>query len=595
MDEPKLANICFCCLTENGQFKNMTEEAFISSQIKVQFVEGYTICSGISPSTDDEPTINICCTCEYKLKLSYEFRELCRTSYKTLTDRTAVVDVKREVVSDSEDAVIETVYLRDSFTEKHTNEKAPPKIEDDVDSMSSDDLYDPTEWSKSDKIKLIPEGTSVANVEAHFVCYHCDQVLKTHNEFVKHRNQHTVGKRHGSLRRVCNLCQADVSSYYKHIGECHKDYRPNVCIYCAKGRYQLASELKTHLATHVKGEPSHQCLSCQEKFKSEVSLRGHITQHRNPKKSYFCPYCGLEFPTFLGCRDHFAVDHDAGKKLYPCFSCKKTYMFLRSYDEHECSGGTKGGDAVAGSGPQCGVCCLNFSCEDALNCHQARGCFADKEIISSCHTCGKEFETVAKLKRHLKTHDLTRRICVCDACGHRAVNESQLKLHKFMHVTDRPFQCQLCPATFKLNQHLRGHQKVHRPAQFTCYLCERKFRTYDNIRLHMGIHSNASVLRRFACELCGKTSVSGTALARHMKTHTHEKNFKCDLCDRKFRDIGGVNRHVKKVHEGLFYECKSCGKTYKEKMKFRNHLYVHRGFKPYNCPVCPSQHVEKYM
>jgi hypothetical protein len=54
-----------------------------------------------------------------------------------------------------------------------------------------------------------------------------------------------------------------------------------------------------------------------------------------------------------------------------------------------------------------------------------------------------------------------------------------------MHVTDRPFKCHVCPATFKLEQHLKGHQKVHEDKPFECYVCEKRFRTYPNIRQHM--------------------------------------------------------------------------------------------------------------
>jgi KRAB domain-containing zinc finger protein len=134
---------------------------------------------------------------------------------------------------------------------------------------------------------------------------------------------------------------------------------------------------------------------------------------------------------------------------------------------------------------KCDGCTVMFSCQDELDCHRSRGCLQDSESIK-CPECGKEFETKPKLKRHLKTHDPKKRLFVCDQCGHGSMSESQMKLHKFMHVTDRPFKCHLCPSTFKLDQHLKGHQKVHKIKPFECYLCAKKFRTYDKIRLHMG-------------------------------------------------------------------------------------------------------------
>jgi KRAB domain-containing zinc finger protein len=157
-------------------------------------------------------------------------------------------------------------------------------------------------------------------------------------------------------------------------------------------------------------------------------------------------------------------------------------MVGKYYEEHECSKSDI--QPNPSSTVECVHCAFVFSCSDELACHRARGCESDPET-NKCQECGRSCGSRSRLVEHLRSHDPTKRLFVCDICGHAAMCASQLKCHKFTHVTDRPFKCNMCSAVFKLDQHLKGHLKTHQEKLYECYYCQKRFRNYANLRQHM--------------------------------------------------------------------------------------------------------------
>jgi hypothetical protein len=101
--EVKLDNICRCCLQEKNDLKNMLKEIFIAKNDgQITMLDGYTICSGVELKSESNYK-SICRKCEKNLKISFDFRELCRDSNEVLLERAGLTDVKTEVLSDTED------------------------------------------------------------------------------------------------------------------------------------------------------------------------------------------------------------------------------------------------------------------------------------------------------------------------------------------------------------------------------------------------------------------------------------------------------------------------------------------------------------
>jgi hypothetical protein len=111
----KTDNCCRCCLQEKSALKNMGQIVLVNSkQTNITLFEGYKICSGIELISQASYT-DICQKCENFLKISFEFRQLCRDSNDTLQERSGMIDdVKTETLSDIEDneqeSIVYSVY-----------------------------------------------------------------------------------------------------------------------------------------------------------------------------------------------------------------------------------------------------------------------------------------------------------------------------------------------------------------------------------------------------------------------------------------------------------------------------------------------------
>jgi hypothetical protein len=48
------------------------------------------------------------------------------------------------------------------------------------------------------------------NMKATYMCYYCDKILDTHNEFLTHRDAHTDNNAQSRINRNCFVCKEDV-------------------------------------------------------------------------------------------------------------------------------------------------------------------------------------------------------------------------------------------------------------------------------------------------------------------------------------------------------------------------------------------------
>uniref|UniRef100_A0A672FCH0 C2H2-type domain-containing protein n=1 Tax=Salarias fasciatus TaxID=181472 RepID=A0A672FCH0_SALFA len=167
---------------------------------------------------------------------------------------------------------------------------------------------------------------------------------------------------------------------------------------------------------------------------------------------------------------------------------------------------------------------------------------------SFCHLCGKGFQYIASLMKHIKTHESCHnKAFFCAVCGKTFANTRSLRLHERIHTGIRDFACQECGKTFHRREHLIVHVRTHSGEKpYHCDVCGKAFSQSQNVTIHKRSHSGE---RPYHCDLCGKLFNTSSHLKAHMRYHSGEKPYSCDVCGKCFRQSGQVKRH-RTTHTG---------------------------------------------
>ncbi|XP_030032064.2 zinc finger protein 433 [Manduca sexta] len=257
--------------------------------------------------------------------------------------------------------------------------------------------------------------------------------------------------------------------------------------------YDMVKSIKHILGVEVSendGKPQHICSDCESTLRDADRLRqtAEATQWRLQQELEMVANTSLgldeEKSSYNAHGGHFVEKEGKIARRWSCGKCLRRFDVQSEFIEHE---------------NQSSCCQLKFYI---------------------CETCGMEFKTLARLKRHGLVHNGSL-VYACAECPYRARTPYALVVHARTHSGARPLCCS-CGASFPSASSLASHRRTHRPPAYHCPHCEKSFRFKQSLRNH--IASQHSTAKPHVCNTCGKAFATRKLICRHeRRVHNRPK------------------------------------------------------------------------
>lgn len=146
--------------------------------------------------------------------------------------------------------------------------------------------------------------------------------------------------------------------------------------------------------------------------------------------------------------------------------------------------------------------------------------------------------------------------------------------------------CEICRKSFKTQNSLTVHQRLHQSPQdlpYSCRFCQQKFNQITQLQNHEWQHTHENCLN---CDKCGVSSKNSSHFYRHAKKHQDAGAFECPTCQEKFSDFDDLQQHKKLHLQKDLHKCAQCLKGFRYGYQLKRHQIIHSNVKPHECKTC---------
>ncbi|XP_060075148.1 uncharacterized protein LOC132554841 [Ylistrum balloti] len=294
-----------------------------------------------------------------------------------------------------------------------------------------------------------------------------------------------------------------------------------------------------------------QCVDCRNKFFKYENLLWHQFSCHGLASFRKCPVCSVAI--------------DKGSLLTHILTYHPQRQIKTRSDEQ--------------STPQynfkCNQCDKTFTKELTMLIHQQKHMAnrqTDLDKSNQCPVCKVKFTTFGNMRRHFNVIHSDAKPFMCHLCGKSFKTNDTLKCHVKIHNREKylNFKCKTCGKGFFRKRLLKDHETLHIPGATTCMcdICGKRFRLKPNLSKHMNSVHNME--RNHVCATCGKTFKLKEQLRNHMRYHVIKEG--------KVGEVG--NKY------GKIYKCDTCGKFCPSSYSLKIHNTSHSSERPYGCEIC---------
>ncbi|XP_063837090.1 zinc finger protein 99-like isoform X10 [Ostrinia nubilalis] len=286
-----------------------------------------------------------------------------------------------------------------------------------------------------------------------YMCFYCCTHFVDSSKLREHQETHpdvdineillrTVYKE--SLFRIkldvteiwCTECPEELQSFEEYIEHLstHHDITFEKAIISRCELFKLTDEVLN-------------CLQCEETFNHFGHLLNHIHQSHIDvdRHKFLCEICGQGFADKWVVATHIKHVH----RLQQCKYCPEVFQTQYAMDKHV-------GTVHKTEKFKCPMCPKILPTRYMKKRHlaMAHDC---KSAQLTCDLCGVVFTRNNKLMMHKKRVHFKEKNVACDVCGGFFFDADSLKKHQISHSQDKPFQCDICPKSFKRKSGLAMH------------------------------------------------------------------------------------------------------------------------------------------